>query len=111
VLEGGDDGDSDRTPVCALAYTPPISLTLRGTAAKGLPEPKGLPDAQCFQSQQAHTLICNVGAMAGTYDFTIEAPGYEPHRVTTTVKSSSAPCSGGYEAQALVVVLTEAPSI
>lgn len=106
-----DDGDPSGGEGCALLYTPPITLTLTGTAARGAPVPAELenPSMHCQARDSEQITHCAVGTKAGSYDFTITAPGYQPLQVKTTVETSTAVCSGGFKAKALAYDLVEAP--
>jgi hypothetical protein len=104
-----DDGSGE---LCALVYSPPISLTLFGAPSRGAPAPAVLatPTMRCQVSESQVAAFCAIGTNAGDYDFTIEAPGYEPLRVRTTVERSTEACSNGFKAKTLAYDLIESPS-
>jgi hypothetical protein len=105
-----DDGSGDE--LCALVYSPPISLTLFGAQTRGAPAPAELatPTMQCQVSESQVAAFCAIGTHAGDYDFTIEAPGYEPLRVRTTVEPSTEACSNGFKAKRLAYDLVASPT-
>ena len=81
----------------------PPALTVKLTAAGGGPVQDvtiGGEDASCHND--THATFCSLGrSEPGTYQFTVNAPGYQPLSLTESVPALDSPgcCSCGYDAQ------------